>query len=748
MASDLSVSIDDARKILQECSQSAGREVEIREKMVAECEAMVKELKETVVKPAESAMKRAEDNWKETLMTSVAPPSKSSKSKSTDLDTTKLDRCLEKLPDGASVAMIVMLGSLCPITLGHVQCYVEARRMLLDKSGMGAARPARLEHFDECIGLVWLNGDGMVSAKLEDKGQKTIYFSDRRHLVTLATAEYPWLCYDDFSLETELPKRWPNLRFTEFDMNGADDVVKYEKWRFVGPDCRRITIGRPGSTAAVLDGMRSSGVDPDDGYFFLTPDLPDISSTAARDASARGDIKTLLTMLHPAVADWLLCRDGHKGLATTKLDSMLAQKQGAPAAKASGLKSPGAVVKLPALAPSRVRGRSSGKVEVSSSSRRRGTSMSGLDAANSSQVVASSRARARSTGRLDGAYTSQAATLSRPPSGGNSSQSPLGGSSGQASAIPKKPKSGARVDPATAKRAAAKASASRRSSARAGSPSSAGNRSAAISEASAEDAESEHSQLVRTAWSLILGKSAEPPPMSLLKLREQLRVHLVEEDAEGLPRDEALRAMDGLLQWELKQKTITNSRDLARTGLDHRMALWQGDITTLHVGAIVNAANTKGLGCFKPDHRCIDNIIHCAAGPALRVACFNELQQERWKGRLPTGDAMVTAAFNLPCDCVIHVPGPQCPDGVEQPEMLARCYNNVLEACRMHSIRSVAFCCISTGLFGYPAKSAAKVAVSTVRQWLDEHSDGDFIDLVVFNVFLKSDLHIYEELLA
>merc|ERR1719491_1665153 len=103
-------------------------------------------------------------------------------------------------------------------------------------------------------------------------------------------------------------------------------------------------------------------------------------------------------MLHPAVADWLLCRDGHKGLITTKLDSMLAQKQGAPAAKASGLKSTGAVVKLPALAPSRARGRSSGKVEVSSSSRARGTSMSGLEAANSSQVMAFSRARARSTG--------------------------------------------------------------------------------------------------------------------------------------------------------------------------------------------------------------------------------------------------------------------------------------------------------------------------------------------------------------
>merc|ERR1711924_105782 len=109
--------------------------------------------------------------------------------------------------------------------------------------------------------------------------------------------------------------------FTEFDMNGADDVVKYQKWQFVmrrpGSRCvgyRMITMGRPGFTEEVFAGMAECNIDPDDGICFLGPELPDISSTAARDASLRGDCDTLLAMLHPAVANWLLRRDGHPGL--------------------------------------------------------------------------------------------------------------------------------------------------------------------------------------------------------------------------------------------------------------------------------------------------------------------------------------------------------------------------------------------------------------------------------------------------
>lgn len=234
---------------------------------------------------------------------------------------------------------------------------------------------------------------------------------------------------------------------------------------------------------------------------------------------------------------------------------------------------------------------------------------------------------------------------------------------------------------------------------------------------SGNDAETEYDQLVSNAWSLILGKSVAPPPLSTSELREQLRAHLVEMDAVQLPAIDALKAMDALLQWELKQKVLVESSELKRIESNTRLALWKGDVTTLIIGGIVNAANQKGLGCFQPDHRCIDNVIHCAAGPALRAACFNELQQDLWKGALPTGEAMVTAGYNLPSQHVLHVPGPMCHLGVEQPEMLSRCYRNVLQACKLHSIRSVAFCCISTGLFGYPADRAADVAVASVLRW-------------------------------
>merc|ERR1712039_570392 len=121
---------------------------------------------------------------------------------------------------------------------------------------------------------------------------------------------------------------------------------------------------------------------------------------------------------------------------------------------------------------------------------------------------------------------------------------------------------------------------------------------------------------------------------------------------------------------------------------------------------------------------------------ALRVACAEELQGAGFQDRLPTGRAMVTAAFNLPSGHVIHTPGPVG----EHPEVLAQCYRSVLSCCKERGIRTVAFCCISTGLFGYPADRAADVAVATVRRWLEADSQaesGPSIDLVVFNTFLE-----------
>lgn len=228
----------------------------------------------------------------------------------------EVEPLLSTLPKGASVAVVRMLGSLCPVTLSHVQCYIEARKILLGE----VARPARLEQFDECLGFIALNSDAHVGRKLREKGQKVLDERQRAHLVRLATSEYPWLNHEDCRLVmVELCDQWPHLKFVEFDMNGADDVVKYEKWRFCRQlhgqgDYRMIIMGRPGSTQQVLKGMQDCEIDPEDGKCFLGPELPDISSTAAREAIMKGDEALLCSMLHPAVADWLLRNEGSRSL--------------------------------------------------------------------------------------------------------------------------------------------------------------------------------------------------------------------------------------------------------------------------------------------------------------------------------------------------------------------------------------------------------------------------------------------------
>lgn len=173
-----------------------------------------------------------------------------------------------------------------------------------------------------------------------------------------------------------------------------------------------------------------------------------------------------------------------------------------------------------------------------------------------------------------------------------------------------------------------------------------------------------------------------------------------------------------------------------------KLSLWQGDITTLEVDAIVNAANAVGLGCFQPSHRCIDNVIHCASGPRLRAAC-HQLLPDASGHRVPTGQARITPGFNLPAKFVLHTTGPVG----EKPMELSSCYKQCLELAGKQGLSSVAFCCISTGVFGYPADRAAQVAVSTVCRWLDQHLECS-IQKVIFNVFLDTDLQIYQALLT
>ena len=180
---------------------------------------------------------------------------------------------------------------------------------------------------------------------------------------------------------------------------------------------------------------------------------------------------------------------------------------------------------------------------------------------------------------------------------------------------------------------------------------------------------------------------------------------------------------------------------LFRSG-DTRLFLWRGDITTLAVDAIVNAANTDLLGCFRPGHTCIDNAIHSVAGPRLREDCRRIIVHQGH--REPTGAAKLTRGYYLPSRFVLHTVGPIVPDGRptdEQRAELARCYEECLNVAVDVGLRSIAFCAISTGVFGYPKDEAATVAMATVRVWLARHPDA--LDHVVFDVFSAADEAAY-----
>ena len=189
--------------------------------------------------------------------------------------------------------------------------------------------------------------------------------------------------------------------------------------------------------------------------------------------------------------------------------------------------------------------------------------------------------------------------------------------------------------------------------------------------------------------------------------------------------------------------TVLSDRRLSHGG---QIYLWQGDITTLKVDAIVNAANSQLLGCFAPLHACIDNCIHTFAGIQLRLAC-NELMQKQGHEE-GTGLCKITPAFNLPSRYVLHTVGPIIYTSVGKREkiLLANCYKNCLETASQNQLESVAFCCISTGVFRFPADLAAQIAVETVEKWLAENPDSS-VKKVVFNVFGNKDLEIYQGLL-
>lgn len=204
-----------------------------------------------------------------------------------------------------------------------------------------------------------------------------------------------------------------------------------------------------------------------------------------------------------------------------------------------------------------------------------------------------------------------------------------------------------------------------------------------------------------------------------------------------------LEIQDEYLQEETRRKSITRLADL--DPVEEGVYLWQGDITTLECHAIVNAANSQMLGCFCPCHGCIDNVIHTYSGIQLRAACAKLMEKQGHKEE--TGKAKITPAFNLPCEYVLHTVGPVVRGRVTQRdrEQLASCYRSCLEVAEKNGIKSVAFCCISTGEFHFPGDQAAEIAVRTVKAYKTRTNRQ--IE-VIFNVFKETDLRIYQKLLS
>lgn len=205
---------------------------------------------------------------------------------------------------------------------------------------------------------------------------------------------------------------------------------------------------------------------------------------------------------------------------------------------------------------------------------------------------------------------------------------------------------------------------------------------------------------------------------------------------------EFLEVQDAYLQEESAGKGIVSLSGLEP--VQPGIYLWQGDITRLSVDAIVNAANDALLGCFIPCHGCIDNAIHSAAGVQLRLECARIMAGQGVPE--PTGTAKITKAYNLPCRYVLHTVGPIIFRDVtpKDRKLLAECYRSCLELAAAKGLKSIAFCCISTGEFHFPNEEAAEIAVQTVRDFLAENNSN--LE-VIFNVFKDIDYKIYNQLL-
>ena len=209
--------------------------------------------------------------------------------------------------------------------------------------------------------------------------------------------------------------------------------------------------------------------------------------------------------------------------------------------------------------------------------------------------------------------------------------------------------------------------------------------------------------------------------------------------------EEFLKIQDEYLKERNKERGITDFADLRSVVSDERIYIWQGDITTLKCDAIVNACNAQMLGCFSPMHACIDNFIHTYAGIELRLKMYEIMTRQGHEEE--TGKAKITSGYNLPAKYILHTVGPiiQWEVTEEDEELLASCYRECLKLAVENGVESIAFCCLSTGVFRFPQQRAAEIATATVKKYFEE--TGSRMK-VIFNVFKDEDLAIYKNILS
>lgn len=242
-------------------------------------------------------------------------------------------------------------------------------------------------------------------------------------------------------------------------------------------------------------------------------------------------------------------------------------------------------------------------------------------------------------------------------------------------------------------------------------------------------------------------------PSNYIEKRKLLRVLMNIRGPEPIDT-EMLKLQDELLKAETREKnsidpyklsTVAEEFKGTKVPFSEKLILWKGDITSISADAIVNAANSKLLGCFVPLHRCIDNAIHSAAGIQLRLECDEIMENQGFDE--PTGQAKLTKAYNLPSKYVLHTVGPIIYDELTEDHcrLLASCYTSCLDkASEYEDIKTIAYCCISTGEFRFPKDKASQIAVETVCNWLK--SNPDRFDRIIFNVFTKEDYNEYAKL--